>query len=195
MMQFSAQAASFVQDLRQATAPQHSQLEANEVSKRLMNPNVTVAQYAHYLSCMYPVIAFCETYIFPVIEQIIPTDERRKLHLLDKDLAALHHAPATAAYQPLTLPVDIATAFGHMYVIEGSTLGGRVIVKHIHKHLGLDEHNGAAFFIGYGNATGPLWQSFMATFTEYIANTQSEAVVIAAAQDTFAAIDEYFKNA
>jgi heme oxygenase len=144
---------------------------------------------------MHPIISFCETQIFPVIEPVIATAERHKLHLLDKDLAVLNHSPATLLYEPLTPPIDLATALGHMYVIEGSTLGGRMIAKHINKHLGLDENNGAAFFTGYGNATGPLWQAFMTTFTEYVADTQSEAVVIGAARDTFAAIDEYFKKA
>ena len=72
-------------------------------------------------------------------------EPRRRLHLLTADLAALGlSADARDALPlcPLTPLADDMEALGSMYVLEGSTLGGRVIQRNIHRCLG-DEGRGS----------------------------------------------------
>jgi len=83
---------------------------------------------------------------------------------------------------------------GILYVIEGSTLGGRVIYKNIHQNLELDADSGAAYFSGYGELTEPLWKGFMAELVAYeqINNTGDE--IIAGANHAFNAIHKHFQE-
>jgi heme oxygenase len=79
-----------------------------------------------------------------------------------------------------------------MYVIEGSTLGGRIILKHIHTALGLDENKGASFFAGYGAETGIRWKKIMNIMSGYAVANKCEDEVIAGACHAFESIDKYF---
>ncbi len=59
--------------------------------------------------------------------------------------------------------VDIhsrAEALGFRYVIEGSTLGGRVILRQL-EALGIDT-TGLGFLDPHGSRTGEVWRSFVA---------------------------------
>ena len=50
---------------------------------------------------------------------------------------------------------------GMLYVIEGSTLGGQLISKHLTKNLGITPETGGRFFGGYGENTSVLWLDFL----------------------------------
>ena len=47
-----------------------------------------------------------------------------------------------------------------MYVVEGSTLGGQYIAKHVERRFGFRGGSGNAYFRGYGERTGSMWRSF-----------------------------------
>ena len=49
---------------------------------------------------------------------------------------------------------------GRMYVMEGSTLGGQYIARHVEETLGLSSGEGNSYFRGYGEATGERWREF-----------------------------------
>ncbi len=90
------------------------------------------------------------------------------------------------------LPVcnSIAQAFGCLYVLEGATLGGRVLCRHFNQTLGLDVHNGSAFFAGYGEATGAMWALFGERLTA--ANVDETAAIQSACQ-TFQTLEQWFR--
>lgn len=86
---------------------------------------------------------------------------RFKAGLLRRDLAALG-APADEVPRCTRLP-DLDTredVLGVLYVLEGATLGGRVVRKLVHDRLGLTATTGCAFFSGHGDRVGPMWQEF-----------------------------------
>lgn len=57
-------------------------------------------------------------------------------------------------------PLDTAArVLGSMYVLEGATLGGRILLWQMRSRLGLNEA-GCAFFSGYGEQTGAMWKQF-----------------------------------
>lgn len=196
-MHSSPEHESFLNDLREQTQPIHKALEAIPLSMALLSDTLSLSQYTHYLQAMYPVIRDVEQQVFPIVKSLLPDlPQRMKQHLLEQDLKGLNTEIPTGA-SPLQddLPtLTIAQAMGLMYVIEGSTLGGRVILKSLDKNLGLSAENNAAYFSGYGAGTGLLWKAFLEHLTNYAVNENKQQEVIAGAEMGFAAIYEMMKE-
>lgn len=189
---------AFLNDLRNATAAQHKRLEASRLSQNLMSPDVSIEEYTAYLAHMKNVIAWCEENIFPVTADLFDDIEsRRKLPLIERDLTLLQSGTKGAgvnvpgAYDHTAI-THLPAALGYMYVIEGSTLGGRMILNHIKATLGIDEQNGASFFAGYEAETGKLWKRFLDIFSRYTVENDVQNGVIASAADAFKSIENYF---
>ena len=85
---------------------------------------------------------------------------RSRRPFLQRDLAALRIAPAAFEARPPHLQGP-AAAWGSLYVIEGSALGGQVITRSL-AEAGLYPHRGAAYFHGWGAATPGMWRDFRA---------------------------------
>lgn len=75
---------------------------------------------------------------------------------------------------------SVAEAFGALYVLEGSTLGGRVMAKMLRKnqHLLIPE-KALTFFEGYKEETGSHWKTFLMAlnqqpYADAIANSANE---------------------
>lgn len=185
---------SFLQDLRKQTGPQHQQLESSSLSQALMKPGVEMQDYTRYLSYMYRVIEYAEEHIFPLVNDLLETSSRRKLYSIQKDLAYLHGQPVAQYFSISDKELTQAEALGYLYVIEGSTLGGRVIIKHLQKYLPVNEQDGALFFAGYGADTGKQWSSFLQTLTAYATGKHCEETVIQSAIAAFTAIREFFNK-
>lgn len=119
---------------------------------------------------------------------------RRKVALLEKDLAALGDAePVDAEAAVATIPLDTtANALGCLYVLEGSTLGAQFIIKHIERTLALTPETGAAFFTGYGPATKAVWGAFCGAADHYAGKDVSR---IDAACESAAATFRVFEQA
>jgi heme oxygenase len=178
---------SFLDDLRVRTQPSHKALEALPLSAVLLDPGITREQYIAYLQAMYGIVSEVEETVFPLVADILPDlSQRRKAHLLEQDLSSLG-ASVHKSY-PLKvsgLVIDTDAAMGIMYVMEGSTLGGRVILKSIEKSLGLTAESGASYFAGYNVATGPLWKSFLDKLVAYEQDGNDRNAIISAASLTF----------
>jgi heme oxygenase len=185
---------TFLQRLRNTTASSHEALESLPASKKIIDPAVTKSEYTTYLSLMYSVIHDTETLIFPVLENSIPD-----LHLRQKSAALAADLNFLGANLPLNhsplkttnYSANTAFALGVMYVIEGSTLGGRVIYKNIHSALGYTEASGAAYFAGYGGTTGSKWKSFIELLVNYAEEHGCEDEIISGANFAFNAIKNH----
>lgn len=187
---------TFLANLRKSTASLHAQLEENPASKNLLKPDSTINDYIHYLEKMYGVISFCETVIFPRIGFLLPDiEQRKKLALLEKDLSLLSGTKNRAYpdYKPFENS-HTAFALGYMYVIEGSTLGGRVILKQLEGKLPVHATSGANFFAGYGYETGGKWKTFIQTFSKWTIENDSEQEVISGAKHAFKTIYQHFEQ-
>jgi heme oxygenase len=75
---------------------------------------------------------------------------------------------------------DLPSFFGAMYVMEGSTLGGQLIARHVEVALHLSEGQGSSYFRGHGSQTGPLWKEFCEMLKLRIPDEQTDAVVVSA---------------
>jgi heme oxygenase len=188
-------AQEFLKNLRQSTDALHKNLESLPLSSSLMKDDVSLADYAFYLGCMKSVIAFYDEVILKEISSIIPqADSRKKLAAINADLEYLKRQGVS--HKPV-LPLSVLPsmkntdmALGMAYVIEGSTLGGRVILKHVNERLKLNEH-GTTFFNGYQANTGAMWKEFLDALTTY-AVKHDHKKIIEGAVDGFKMIYHHF---
>ena len=71
-----------------------------------------------------------------------------------------------------------------MYVLEGSTLGGAIIARHVERELGLQVDTGCAFFRSYGRNVGRMWKEFGARLLA-VSGPETDEIIIASANRTF----------
>lgn len=175
-------------DLRQRTRPIHESLERHV---DLMRAEVTRQDYVRYLRAMASVIGLGDAALVTLAEppRLPDATDRRKAHLLQRDLAALGESALVVAAEP---PVDPARAFGCAYVFEGSTLGGVVLARHLLPRLGLSADAGASFLRCYGDDVGPRWKTFLEHLAPFLDDDRTRRVVIDGALATFAAVTRAF---
>ena len=80
---------------------------------------------------------------------------------------------------------------GCVYVLEGATLGGRVITQHVQATLGITAATGGSFFEGYAGDTARMWQTMRQTLLSGAVDTRSENAMVASAIATFACLRGY----
>lgn len=145
--------------LRQATADRHRSIEA----LLALDSPLDTDRYGRVLQGFGAFLAGWEPL---VLAAVAPADAawvsaRSRQPMLLADLQALGLSlPHRLA--PLRLPSlpDAASAWGSMYVLEGSALGGQVIAKSLERQLRIGRSSGAAYFHGWGDATGAMWKQF-----------------------------------
>jgi heme oxygenase len=125
--------------------------------------------------------------------------DRMRLCLLASDLLSFNVDSAALSELPVcqNLP-DLKTlpmVLGCLYVLEGSTLGGTIISKHLKKVLPIDESAGCSFFSSYGRDVGPMWSSFLAILSRHCEKFGDEEIVVKSACQTFAKMDCWLSNA
>lgn len=183
----------FIQNLRFSTADCHKQLELNSLSQGLLSNNVNETIYCNYLIQLYSFVNGFEQYIYPELSQhFLNLPLRKKALFIEEDLKALGIAfdkisLLEEGFFRNTYP-DVYLASGALYVLEGSTLGGQIIVKHLQKTMPSGEVN-AAYFSGYQQKTGSMWKEFLQQLTAFPQSTQQEEQIITGAITTFKIID------
>jgi heme oxygenase (biliverdin-IX-beta and delta-forming) len=193
------QPTTFLQQLRHSTAASHQALEENACSIALMSNAVTLEQYAIYLNRLLPFVKGFEEQVFPGLQRYITDlDERRKLHFLRSDLllsgAAEQDDPSlNEAFFRHHYP-DKASSFGGMYVLEGSTLGGKIITKHLQQSLGEKVAGKTSYLNPYGEQAGSRWKNFLQLLQTVANESNNEAAIITGALSTFSILDSLLSN-
>jgi heme oxygenase len=176
-------------ELKSRTRPHHDRIEA---AVDVMKPGLTRADYAAVLGRFRGFYAAWEDRAAAALPPDLRAefDRRRKLPALDRDLRFLGVDPdSLPRCDALPATDSTAAVLGSMYVVEGSTLGGQVISRHLEAALGVAPGAGGDFFAGYGEQTGERWKAFRAWLAEKGAGREDE--VIAAAADTFDKLREW----
>ena len=139
----------------------------------------SVSDYAAILRMFYGFFQQVEEQIQAHIASVDLADiaQRRTASFVLQDLQALGIAEVPAKCTDLPLITNTSQAFGALYVLEGSTLGGRVITKMLssHPHVSIPA-DALHFFSGYGEQTGKMWTGFV-----HVLNEQENAEAISAA--------------
>jgi heme oxygenase (biliverdin-IX-beta and delta-forming) len=120
---------------------------------------------------------------------------RRKTHLIRADLTFLDGAEAEEKAQPPLVgdcvpeARTLAEGFGCLYVVEGSTLGGQVILQQLKKTLNMGQGNGASFFASYGREVGSMWRAFGEAAKSHCTTESRIREAVGAAITTFQAFE------
>ncbi|WP_200283337.1 biliverdin-producing heme oxygenase [Rhabdochromatium marinum] len=161
---------ALMNELRTRTAALHAATEALPLMRNLMAPEVDAAIYRAYLTAMASPYALIEPHLYARCSQalLIRLGVRPKLPALQRDLAALK-IPLPPAHSDqsddlLHLVRDEAEALGGLYVLEGATLGGRVISQRLKRNLGPQAETLPFDFLGTQADPSPAadWRHFSA---------------------------------
>jgi heme oxygenase len=188
---------NILERIRKETQHLHTALE-NDLP--VMRPEFQLSGYRRLLARFYGFYTPAETSLcrVPCLQSAL-TDwpKRRKIEWLVTDLTALGFSARQVADLPLCshlppLP-GTAEALGCLYVLEGSTLGGGIIGRHLRATLQLEPENGACFFGSYGEQTGPMWKTFQGALLSIA--PEAHGRTIDTAIQTFECMHEWLQEA
>jgi heme oxygenase len=184
-----------LQEIKLQTNDNHTSLENSQFLRPISQKSLTLDNYILILQKFYGFFYPLEQQIahFPLEQHLPDVATRRKAGMLKDDLIQLtgpEHALPLCPHMPAT--TTLAEAFGCLYVMEGSTLGGKMIYKMVKDTLGLDQHHGVSFFYGYGPETGSKWKAFQQALLSLSAQDSSQdARIIESANNTFAKFKQW----
>lgn len=182
--------------LRHATAAVHERLHHVPVFAALAEGRLDHAAYVGLLGRLY---GFHDPFE-AAIEQAGPPGlqpaEWRRANLLRSDMAALGQSEAAIRRLPRHPVIgrrwSPARAMGVLYVIEGSTLGGRLLAQQLDHVVPADGDAGRSFLLA-GTGMGHVrWRDFCTTLDFCGEDIVSRAEMVAGAIETFRDFEAWF---
>ena len=200
---------SLGQFLRARTQAAHENFNQHPLLEGLTQPGYPLRSYWLVLSAYYHFYRAMEALIESAADRLksgfdyVP---RRKHGWLRQDLAdSFHIDPEDAFWRPKRkfLPVCIesqAELVGVLYSIEGATLGGQAISRHIQAgRLGVTAERGGRFFHGYGEQTTSRWNEFLSFAEQACAEPaqreRAAHAALAVFTEIYAALSDYSARA
>jgi heme oxygenase len=182
---------SIVALLRSRTQDAHSALEAQ---LGLLDQPASTEYYVHLLSRFlgFHLVWEQDLKAFPALAREL--EIRSRLRHLRHDLRSLGLTEAEISSVPLcgdahSLTADKARAVGSFYVLEGSTLGGQLITRHLSSARWLPAE-GLSYFNPYGLRTGEMWRSFK-RWLEIQAEHHAGPDIVDGARETFVVLQKW----
>lgn len=168
--------------IKENTKIYHDAIEGKLESNKLFDGSFSENNYYKMLQVNHIFLKFYEEAIKNFLtekdKEILNQVNFDKLQLIEKDLQELE-------INELDLPKSFelqnrAEAFGALYVIEGSMLGGNVIAKTLKKYPDL-ENKSFNYFGHYGEKLGKSWKTFLSYINEeFTTETEKKEVFIGA---------------
>lgn len=179
--------------LRNETKPYHEQMECGAL---ILQPDLSIEDYGRVLETFYGFYAPWELCAAPELDRLAPgfLESRRKAQLLASDLRSLGKDPTqTVLCSDLPRLTGAGGLLGSAYVLEGATLGGRVICQTWSPKLQTKIGAGRRFFHGYGPETGQRWREF-GELLESHSGPEFDDRAIASAVATFIRLHAWFAH-
>jgi heme oxygenase (biliverdin-IX-beta and delta-forming) len=186
-----ARGADVLTALRTATAAEHEQVES---TLALMDPELHRDRLVAVLARLHAFWSAAETGLDewarrePAAAGTVDWTRRRRAHLFAGDLQALGAAPQPAPHPELPAVADTDQALGRLYVLEGSTLGGTFISRHLATLPTLGPGARVGAFSPYGSETGAMWHAYRRVTRERVAAGGDADRLVDAAVTTFGAL-------
>jgi len=151
--------------LKEATKINHDELEQLMFVNEIMNGTLSVEQYQQILITNYVIHKAYEDELFnnlsAAVAEKLNINRRHKLAALAADLQELQTDIPVVTQQDITFEKNDPSILGAMYVMEGATLGGSVIVKRLQTNLQLNNLGlNFNYYQVYGSNLIPYWKSF-----------------------------------
>jgi len=167
--------------IKEATMPAHQKLEKEVILK--LKAIRSDEDYAALLKNFNNYFDALENAISPYITPNVLADynERRNSAYLKKDIAELGGDPAAVTVEVPEIKNELE-AMAALYVMEGSIMGGKIIVQMLAK---ANITKGVSFFSGYGEDTGKMWGTFVQALDKTGKNEEDENTAVKIANETF----------
>lgn len=172
--------------------------EAHTTAENLLTPKLssikTYDDYAAILKMFYGYFHPLELTIKQQVSDKVLNDigERRNSLFILRDLKNLNCSTENLSVCDEIPEVNnTRDAFGCLYVLEGSTLGGRIIAKMLMKnfYISLDQGN-LNFFNGYKEDTGNKWAHFLSVINKQ----EGVQAIVSAANEAFDGLTKWMEK-
>jgi heme oxygenase len=167
--------------IKEATMPAHQELEKEVILK--LKAIRSDEDYAALLKNFNNYFDALENAISPYITHEVLADysQRRNSAYLKKDIAELGSDPSPSTVEVPEIK-NALEAMAALYVMEGSIMGGKIIVQMLAK---ANITKGVSFFSGYGEDTGKMWGTFVQALDKTGKNEEDENTAVKIANETF----------
>lgn len=150
--------------LKTVTKPMHDELENTELAGLLASGTIGKKLYVKYLQKLYSIHNTLEVKMqnMPQWKEYgIDIFQRSRRELILQDLASLSATPLSdEADVELKVSLNFYTAIGVLYVLEGSTMGGRILSQRLAGIKGDDGISVTRYFEAYKDNTLGLWSEY-----------------------------------
>lgn len=182
-----------IEKLRAGTRQTHEDLEKEMLP--FIKGATNADEYARLLHLFYGYYHPLEQGISRYLDESILPDiaDRRKAGWILNDLRAMNRSGEILEDSNAPLIQSRADALGAMYVMEGSSLGGKVISKMIADNLNYPDHSALSFFYGYGGQTGVRWKEFLAVLDRF-SGTVEEDLIVKKANEVFLKFQQWLQR-
>jgi heme oxygenase len=178
--------------LRSETAPAHAAVER---TLDLLDHELTRPRLVEVLTRLHGFWRVAEAGVdtwaaaHPAAADDVAWTRRRRAHLYAADLDRLGEPPDSRPSGPeLPAVPDTDAALGRLYVLEGSTLGGAFIDRHLAALPWRARIGTLHSFSPYGPETGAMWHRYRQVVRARVAAGGDADRLVAAARGTFAAL-------
>lgn len=180
--------------LKEATKGNHDELEQLMFVGQIMGGTLSLSQYKHILLTNYLVHQVVETDLYealsPALAAQLDLAMRLKLPALTADMEEMKlFTPVSQDVLPkFNFEKSDAAILGAMYVLEGATLGGNVIVKRLKNNPEISGANpGFHYYQVYNDQLIPNWKKFCEVLNQQPEHTFNASVESAQAMFGFIA--------
>jgi len=178
--------------LRRATRVEHAAAENSAVMRALFNKQLGQTGYVNLLEGYHSLYSSWEKRYAIWLHGIHEADGwfyKTRLRAIEYDLRALGAQPRNessdliwSALDTLDTPQTTHTAWGSLYVIEGSALGGQIIARKLNVEFPTMQHR--FFFIGC-EAERSTWKDFQCLLGDQLHSADSRRAIALQARVTF----------
>jgi len=195
---------TIMQRLRDETSDLHSHAESRTLQREIAQGTIDRSTFVSYLGQLYAVHDALESALRDVQSRhpaisTLATPERMRVPDLDRDLEFYdfnrEQVEAGAAAERFvslverTRETEPVALLGALYVLEGSTNGGRFLAQALRKSWNLDG-GGVEYFDPYGDRQRLLWAAFKREMDEASFEPRHQDAIVELAKRTFDAIAE-----
>lgn len=180
-----------IDKIREATLKYHDDFTG--WARNIFNGSISMEQYKTVLKTFYGFYKPFEEKLEKVegINELgLDLENRRKINYLLEDMKSLGITETEineikmAKDDDLPPLNNLANALGSMYVIEGATLGGKMVGAQL-KDIFSFNGNGTGFFLSYGEQVKPRWAKFIEIINKYAQETNTDGQIVDASHAAY----------
>lgn len=183
--------------LKERTQDLHREIEETELMRAVFQRDLSITAYAQIITVWSEWLTINEPAIGSMLGELTPTDysSRLKQPLIALDTAALkldtHTNNNRSTNNVTTIHFGNShEALGALYVLEGASLGGNIIQKHLRRKLG--DATPTHFYQSYQDNIPTMWQQFLEHLDSVVAHPEDVESVCVGAQSTFLSLIDTF---